>query len=193
MIALAYVTCDKYSHVWEQWYEAFTKHWGVELPCYFCGEELKAPFFKPIPHESVPVEMWTAKLREQVEQIPEEYIFVWVDDHIQQFSIDMEFMLLTEWIKENSPDALRIMGRSSRSRYKVIDMVRDRPLFELIPNTHYRVSFSPNIYKKDFLLEALRVDESPWSAELRRRYFPRKKICSYHIDGWYVNKIDHNV
>jgi len=189
--AIAYVTCDNFSHIWYDWYEGFKRFWGLDLPCYFCGEELPAPFFTNLPHEHVEIGRWTMKLRHQIEQIPEEYIFVWLDDHVQQFSIDKEFVELVLWIRKNNPDSLRIMSRGSVCKYHHVDDILGRPLYKLDIQSRYRISFSPNIYQRDFLLDVLKRDESPWDTELYSTAPGERQIYSYHIQGWCINKIVH--
>ncbi len=192
-LALAYVTCDKYDHVWNEWYDKFLEHWDINLPKYFCGEEEECPFddFTQIPHEAVEAEYWTTKLRNQVEQIPEDYIFVWLDDQIQQTNITIEFSRLFEWLLSQDGDSIRIMGRGTRARYEVVDHLERRPVNRLALRSPYLVSYSPNIYKKDFLLEILQYEESPWDSELNsaRWTHPRRKIYAYHIDGWILNRV----
>ena len=191
-IALAYVTCDKFSHVWDEWYTGYKKYWGLDLPCYFCGEEVDADFFgfEYLPHASVPVSKWSTKLRAQVEMIPEEYIFVWLDDHIQLKNIDREFVDLAIWIRANRPDSLRIMPRRSRSRYEDAGSVCYKSLYRIADRSHYRVSFSPNIFQRDFLLDVLKHERDPWECELNSTAWG-KNVYSYHIDNWCVNKYVH--
>jgi hypothetical protein len=194
-LAIAYVTCDKYAHVWEAWHDAFIEHWNTwEIPVYWCGEEQPAidNDFIQIFHEPVEAEHWTTKLRAQIEQIEEDHIFVWLDDLIQQKSIDEQFAALYGWFVKNDADSLRIMGRESRARYEMADYVLQDPVYRLALRSPYLVSYSPNIYKKEFLLEILQYDESPWSSELEgslRFWKPRRKIFAYHIDNWYINSI----
>ena len=193
-IALAYVTCDKYSHIWNEWYDAFLEHWDIELPKYVCGEELECPFedFKHIPHLSVDAEHWTTKLRAQVEKIPEDNIFVWLDDMPMQCNITLRFKALYDWFVKNDADSLRIMGRGSNARYSFEANILSNPLFRLNLNSPYLISYSPNIYRKEFLLRILQWDESPWQNEIHgsKRIRPWKRnIFAYHIDGWYTNRI----
>jgi len=193
-LAIAYVTCDKYAHVWEEWHDAWMEHWDIDVPVYWCGEELPAidNDFIQIFHPCVGAEHWTYKLQVQIEQIPEEYIFVWLDDQIPQKNITLDFIALYRWFLAVDADALRIMSRESRAVYETVDRLFNRAIYRLSLRSPYLVSFSPNIYKKDFLLEVLQHDESPWSCELegsRRFWRPRRKIYAYHIDGWVINKI----
>jgi len=195
-LAIAYVTCDKYEHVWEEWHDAFIEHWhDWDIPVYWCGEEKPAiddDFFQ-IYHDRVEPEHWTTKLKTQLEQIPEENIFVWLDDMVQQKSITKEFNALYEWFITHEADSLRIMMRESKAVYEPEVALLGNPLYRLALRSPYLVSYSPNIYRKDFLLEILSyADESPWSSELEGSYRfwrPRRKIYAYHIDGWVINRI----
>lgn len=192
-LAIAYVTCDKYSYVWNEWYPAYLMNWHTKLPIYFLGEENECPFdgFINIPHPSVTAEHWTSKLRAQIEQIPQNNIFIWLDDHVQQFSIDMEFHELYWWFIQYKVDALRIMGRKSRAHYIETAKICGRPLYVLKKGSPYMISFSPNIYRKDFLLEILDRDESPWDIEIlgSKRVSTKRFVCAYHINGWYINTV----
>ena len=192
-LALAYVTCDKYEHVWKEWHDAFIEHWDTwDMPKYWCGEENPAidDDFIQIPHLRVEAEHWTSKLRAQLEEIPEENVFIWLDDLIQKKNIGVEFKVLYSWFLENQADSLRIMGRGSAAQYEKVENIPG--LYRLALRSPYLISYSPNIYRKDFLMEILEVDESPWDSELigSKRIQPlRRKIYAYHIDGWYINKI----
>jgi hypothetical protein len=191
-LALAYVACDKYSFVWDEWYEAFLEYWDIPIKRYFCGETKSPGWYgwNEMPHEAVPADKWTTKLREQVEGIPEEYIFVWLDDGILLMNISKVFTQLYSWLYSKGGDSMRIMYRETRATYKPVDYLDGKPISKLTRDSRYRVSFSPNIYKRDFLLEVLSKDESPWSCELNSRgMFANRNLYAYHIHGWFLNKI----
>jgi len=185
-LAIAYVTCDKYEFIWEPWYDAFLEYWDIPVKRYFCGETKSPDWWgwEELPHEAVPADKWTTKLRKQVEQIPEENIFVWLDDLIMAKNISIEFRNLYELFKHKKADALRIMMRDSAAKTDYNG--------KLIPDSPYLISYSPNIYKKEFLLECLQWDESPWENEIKGsvRIRPWKKdIYSFQIDGWCFNSV----
>ena len=193
-LAIAYVTCDKYSHVWEEWHDAYLKYWGVDIPVYWCGEEEPAidNDFIQVFHERVEADRWTTKLREQIERIPEEHIFIWLDDLIQQKIIDKPFRELYKWFVDSDADSLRMMGRDSRADYMRGIYIDGRVLHKLTERSPYLISYSPNIYRREFLLDILRVEESPWSSELNgsvRIQGQRRNIYAYHIDDWYINRV----
>ena len=191
-LAIAFVTCDKYEFIWNKWYDGFSKYWKVDIPVYFCGEEKPGPWeFIQIPHESVPVEQWTTKLRNQVEQIKENHIFVILDDQIMQQDISFQFMALYKFFAIHA-DSLRIMSRDSAARTTHVKDLFGKPINKLTPDSPYLISYSPNIYRKDFLLKCLQWDESPWDNELSGSIRIRswwKNIYSYHIDGWYRDSV----
>jgi len=192
-LAIAFVTCDKYEFIWDRWYEGFSKYWKVDLPVYFCGEEKECPWdFTQIPHESVPVELWTTKLRNQVKQIPEEDIFLLMDDLIIQQDISFEFEYFYNYFLMVDADSFRIMGRDSASRSDVVLKILGGTINKIRPTSSYLISYSPVIIRKDFLLECLQWDESPWDNELKGSIRIRplmKDIYSFHIDGWYKNAV----
>ena len=189
-LAIAYVTCDKYAHVWEEWYGAYLDLWDIDLPVYWCGETMEAldKDFTQLYYPQVEAHQWTSKLRRQIEQIKEDYIFVWLDDEIPQQYISREFAGLYLFMLATDADSVRIMERGTKANYNYVADVEGRPLYKLSANSRYRVSFSPNIYKKEFLLEILTRDESPWACELRSTgMYKDRDIYAYHIDGWYKN------
>jgi hypothetical protein len=191
-LAIAYVTCDKYSHVWEEWYSQYLKTWDIKLPVYWCGEELPAidNDFIQLHHPCVEVDKWTTKLRTQIEQIPEEYIFTWLDDAIPQKNICRQFAGLYLWMLANDADSMRIMYRATKASYLLWDKWMGEYIRKLSPDSRYRVSFSPNIWRKSFLLEVLQGDESPWSVELGSTgKFPDKNLYAYYIDEWIRNGV----
>ena len=64
------------------------------------------------------------------------------------------------------------------------------PVYMLNRDSQYLISFSPNIYKKEFLLKVLARDESPWACEIegtRRIRKIRPMVYAQHINGWYLN------
>ena len=197
-LALAYVTCDKYSHIWPKWVDGFVKYFSPDIPFYWCGEEKPAPVellefcpeFIRLRHESVWPERWTAKLREQIKQIPEENIFVWLDDLVIQKSIRLEFMEIYFLFNLLDADSFRIMPRNSASNMENVPFtIGGHQVKQLHPGP-YMVSFHPNIFKKEFLLAALRIDESPWECEVKsQNRFHDKNIYSIQIDGWVSNEI----
>jgi len=192
-LALVYVTCDKYEHIWKDWYDGYCKYFDIDIPSYFCGESKPCPWdFKTIPHEPVPASQWTTKLKTQLEQIPENNVFIWLDDLIAAKDITFEFEYLYDCFLQLEADALRIMMRASAARTYAAGRLMDRPIEKLLPKSPYLISYSPNIYKKDFLLHCLRWEESPWENELHgtARIRPwMKDIYSYQIDGWCYNSI----
>ncbi len=196
-LAIAYVTCDKYEKTWMGWYNSFKMNWSLNYPLYFCGEEKECPFeeFTQIPHETVEVDQWTTKLRAQIKQIKAKNIFVLLDDIHFRMDISEEFEDLYSIFKELDADSLRLMARKSTSRaddtrYKVFG----EPVRRLKPHTSYLISWSPNIFKKKFLLECLQWDESPWESEIYgtdkiRRL--NRKLYIHTIVGWNENTIRH--
>jgi hypothetical protein len=62
----------------------------------------------------------------------------------------------------------------------------------LTKRSKYRVSYVPNIYKKEVLLDFLSIDESPWQSERqgsKRNWKREYAIYDYPEYGWYCNAV----
>ena len=82
-IALVLNTTDKYSHIWDAWYHYYKKYWYADIPVYFLNERLDCPFpFTQIKVDIPEKHLWTKKLRESVLQIPEDNLFIVLEDLI---------------------------------------------------------------------------------------------------------------
>jgi len=191
-LALAYVTCDKYSHVWHEWFSHFMQHWSIDMPKYFLGEEKECPWdgWTSLPYERVEADKWTTKLRAQIEKIPERNIFVWLDDLVPQKNITTEFTQAYSLFRTLEADSFRIMPRASASKVEAVPFSIGRHQVHKLRQGPYMVSFHPNIFTKRFLLDALKYDESPWDCELKSQYrVMGRDIYTVQIDGWLSNEI----
>ena len=192
-LAIVFNTTDKYSNIWKAWYHYFRKYWTLDLPMYFLNEKLDCPFpFKQIKVDVQGVKLWTKKLRESVKQIPENNLFVLLDD---LFFVDGfregEFEMMYQYFLDINADALRMRPNIGIS----IRIPSKTPRFgRLAPNSPYLISWQPNIWKKETLMECIKVDEDPWVNEQTGTKRIRKHKFGIHYcekAEWYVNVLRH--
>jgi len=195
-LAIVFNTTDKYSHIWEVWYHYFKKYWTLDLPVYFLNERLDCPFpFKQIKVDIQGVELWTKKFRESVKQIPENNLFVLLDDliFIDGFR-EGEFEMIYKYFLDIKADALRI--RPYFMDNIAIRIPSKTPGFgKLHNNSPYLISWQPSIWKKETLLKCISpIDENPWKNEQpgTKRIRPRRfSFHYYEKDAWFVNVLRH--
>ena len=83
-LAVVLITCDKYSWLWDAWHYHFRNNWRIDCPVYFCNE------VQPIEYKGITqitcgyvepnANKWTKQVRECVEHIPEQHLFVILED-----------------------------------------------------------------------------------------------------------------
>ena len=190
MLDLAVVinTTDKYSHIWDRWYYYFKKHWTLDLPLYFLNEKKDIPFpFKQIKVDIPEKELWTKKLRESVGQIPEKNLFILLEDLFLTASFEPgEFQYIYSGFTIGGADATRIQPPS---KYTTTYDTMLPKFSRLTQDSQYLIAHTPNIWRKDFLLECIKIDEDPWTNEIEGTKRIQNKgynIYNYEKD-WFVN------
>jgi hypothetical protein len=193
-LAVVISTCDKHSFLWEGWWYYFNKNWKYDYPVYFLNEKKNIDFpIKEIKVDITDINLWTKKIRESIKQIPEDDIFWLCEDFfiIKKFK-ENEFENIYQAFKKLNADSMTI--RRDKSKYttthKTKTYVNTINVLKLDQYSEYLISYSPNIWKKSFLLECLKYDESPWDSEIkgsRRIEGKGYNIYSYLKKDWYGN------
>ena len=191
-LAIVINTTDKYSHIWDTWYHYFKKHWHLDYPVYFLNEQKDITFpFTQIKVDIPEVGLWTKKLRESVKQIPEDHLFILLEDLILTDGfIRGEFEHIYNYFVAAKAEALRIQPKS---KYTTVYPVITKGFYKLDTNSAYIIAHTPNIWRKDFLLECIKHDESPWNNEIEgTRRMQGKGYNIYHYEkDWFVNVLRH--
>ena len=194
MLAIVIGTCDKHSFLWNGWWHYFKKNFEPDYPVYFLTET-KIPSFpvKTINVNIPDVNLWTKRMRESIKQIPEKNIFWLCEDYFitTKFEKD-EFENIYNFFIRINADSLRISFvkckyiTTSDFAFQINKMLIEK----LNQDSKYLISYLPSIWKKSFLLECLKVDESPWDSEIKGSQRIENK--SYDIYSclklnWYKN------
>jgi len=187
-LAVVINTTDKYSHIWDAWYYHFKKHWRHDFPVYFLNEKMDISYpFKQIKIDIPEKNLWTKKFRESIVQIPEDNLFVLLEDlFLTDGFDDGEFEYIYDFFLSHNAHVIQIR---SNSRFTTTAPTSHEKIEKLDKNSKYLISHQPNIWKKDFLLERIKYDESPWDNEKRGT----KRIRGMDFDiyhyrkDWFVN------
>lgn len=195
-LAVVICACDKYSFVWNGWYYYFKKYWDINCNVYFLNEtkDINFPGVKQIKVNIPDVNIWTKRIRESIKQIPENNIFFLLEDYflIKKFE-KKEFEKIFNAFNVINADALRV--KDIARFYTIHDTefyVNNVNLKKFDPYSKYLISYSPNIWKKSFLLECVKHDENPWENEIVRSAKMRGgnyNIYIYEKLNWYIGAI----
>lgn len=191
-LAIVINSCDKYSFVWDKWWYYFNKNWNYDYPVYFLNEKKDISFpVKQIKVDISDINLWTKKLRESVIQIPENNIFLLLED-LFITSRFKGFEDIYKMFKTLNADSLRI--RRIPEKYTINTdtsfRINGSIVKKLDQKSKYLIAYSPNIFKKSFLLKCLEIDESPWSSEVKgskRLEGKGYNIYSYLKPNWFTD------
>ena len=193
-LAVVISTCDKHSFLWDGWWYYFKKKWGYDCPVYFLNEtkDVSIPV-NQIKVDIPEIELWTKRIRESITQIPEDDIFFMTEDVfiVKKFK-NNEFDNLYKIFKTLNADSLRI--KTAISKYTTLHdtmfKVNGTIIKKLDDHSKYLIAYTPNIFKKSFLLKCLENDESPWENETKGSKRIEGKgynIYSYLKSDWWSN------
>jgi len=192
-LAIVIGTCDSHSFLWKGWWHYFKKNWNCDYPIYFLNETKDAPFAVTNIKVNLPdMSVWTKRIRESIMQIPEDdLLFMTEDAFVVKGFKHGEFENIYNTFKTLNADALRIRG--SKSKHTTLRPTAFKAngitINKLDKRSKYLIAYSPNIWKKSFLLECLKYDETPWTNETigSRRMEGKCNVYSYLKLGWWGN------
>ena len=188
-LAVVIVSCDRNAWLWSAWYHYFAKNFGFKYPVYLLNETqlINFPDVTQILVDIPEINLWTKRLRESVAQIPEDDLFIMMDDFLIKKRIPFADMYDT--FKAVGCDSLRIMPDPDKLCKRVpVDLYG--AMYELTEDSDYKISYSPNIWKKSFLLRCIQKDESPWVSEVHGSQRVRGAyLLSTTVTDWYIGAV----
>jgi hypothetical protein len=188
MISLIH-TGDKNAWVWKYWWYYYDKWWNSKIiPTVFLSEELKVdlPGVSSITTGKI---SWSEGLVNFLKEEKDEYILYWHEDHFPLGKIDFDILLEIEraMIEYNIPlvkwcGLLSGWGGAYGKTLASDIKIGDYSLRFYPHNLDYLVSHQPSIWNRKFLIESIKIGESPWQHELdgtRRFRISKPLIMTY--------------
>ena len=175
--AVLILSCDKYSDLWEPFFELFFKHWP-DCPYKIYLSSNKVPFKTKYPVENIMTHDdpdWSTSYRKILDRISEEYVLVLLEDifitsgiETRQIENIFKFMKTTK--------AKHIHLRPLPQPDRLVDNNLKLGLYE--KGCPYRVN-AAGFWNKSDLYSLLIPGESPWNFEIMGSY------RSSYSDGFY--------
>jgi hypothetical protein len=161
-IAVVIVSCDKYSDLWNPILSSIKKFWpDCPYTIYFVSNEL-SPKFNGVTNIPVgPDISWSSNLKKALGQIPEEFVFMWLDDLFPTKPVNTKKVSrLFEWAINKDINYLCLKGlpRADKKVTESIGLVSEGSL--------YRVSTVLSFWKKHTLFDLLKEKENAWQFEI---------------------------
>lgn len=168
--AVLVLTCDRYSDAWMPFFELFRKYWtDCPYPVYMGTNEKDFSFDGvKVVHSGKP-EDWSTDTRRIVEQIPEKYILILLEDYFLLGNVDDTYLRKCLDLTRSMDAAFtRIASfRADHFPMYAFDPVPGHPYMgktrEHVP---FRINLQAAIWNKADLLALMKDGESPWEFEV---------------------------
>lgn len=171
------LSCDKNSDLFEPFHHCMEKYWQNHPEIIYATETITNPFYKTISYD-YPLNLWTRRVRDTLNQIDDNHILLLVDDIFIRNPVDVPrlnyvdsqlkgnialFNFEKSWDKNDLETAVK--GFKKRRH-----------------GSKYEVSIMCGLWDKEKLINVLSVDGTPWDVEYGQNN------CGYE---YYINSGDY--
>ena len=154
------LSCDKNEDLWYPFYHCIEKYWKGHPEVIYLTESRKKNYYKTI-RKKYPLELWSKRIRESLEEIDDELILVMVDDIFIRRNVEVDRI---EYLCKNFRGACINFEKS----FDVNDMNTDIEGVKMRrKGSPYEVSIMCGLWNKKSLINVLSEDMDPWEVESR--------------------------
>ena len=179
--------CDQNLWILKIYFYLFEKFWGSEQEVVILGftrPDFELPknftFVSLADKQEGGAKKWTRYLYNYFKTIDDEYVIFSLEDFFPTQKPNLQTLnMLFEFTKTHNvgrcditwDSYINIFDRNNRAAqnrsYKVLKKSSDFVLLQVPENAPYRISTQPSIWEKEYLLEFLNNDWSPWDFEVQ--------------------------
>ena len=173
--AILILSCDKYADIWEPFFSQFYKYWpDCPFKVYLGSNsvKLKNPRVETI--LSKISEDWSSDLLKILNNIKEEYVFVWMEDLFPVEKIDSKlFVRAFQFMEKNKGNHIQMSPY-----FPPVGNTSDKLFGYYNKRMPYRIN-APGFWNKPHLQQLLIPGENPWNFEIMGSYRAR------YYNGYY--------
>lgn len=163
-VAIVVPSCDKYSDLWDALFATIRLKW-TECPFtfYLVSNFIESPTLGVTTIKVGEDKTWSANLIFALEQVPHEYVLLFIDDLFLSQCVDHDRVVgLIQRSVNNSWDYLRFNPIPGPEAVNMID----GGVGKILPGDWYRSSTVLSLWKKSVLMDVLRPNENAWEFEV---------------------------
>ncbi len=167
--AVLILSCDKYKDAWEPFFALFRKFWpSCDFPVYLGTNQasFEAENVKVI-HSGKPAD-WSTDTRKILEQIPESYVIILLEDYFLQCPVDLKWLeSCLDFTIQNNAAFMRIASfRKDHTPMYAFDLSTFNPQFGITRlDASFRVNLQAGIWNSKDFIALIKDGESPWQFE----------------------------
>lgn len=175
-MAVLVLSCDKYSSLWDVFFDRFFKYWpNCTHPIYLVSNFLQYTKDPRVQTLNIGKDVdWSSNLLLALKEVKQDHILVLIEDAPFDSKVDSEKIndIFSIFI-ENNMNHLNLKG-SPKPNGNVNEFYG-----EVLSGTLYRTSLVPCLWKKEMLFKLLQPGETAWDFEIVG------SVRSEHYSGFY--------
>lgn len=162
-MVLLVLSCDKNEDLWYPFHFLIEKYYPTHPEIIYATETLKNPYYKTI-CKNYPLELWTKRIRETLNEIDDDIILTMIDDDFIRKPVDVKRIdYLKDQIKGNMAAFYFEKSFDKHDIETNIEGMKKRR-----HGADYEVCINCGIWQKDKLLDIISRDSDIWDIELNQ-------------------------
>ena len=171
------LSCDKDEDIFDAFYHCMEKYYPEHPEVIYSTETIVNPHYKTI-CKNYPLEQWTRRIRETLEEIDDDKVLVMVDDCFIRKQVDVNRI---KYLESNLKGNIAMFNFEktfdSNDEETALKGVKKRQ-----HNSPYEVSIMCGLWDKEKLMNVIQEDSNPWEVE------GKQNTCGY---DYYINAGDY--
>lgn len=172
------MSCDKNEDLFYPFHHCMEKYWPEHPEIIYSTETVTNPYYKTI-CKNYPLEKWTKRIRETVEEIDDEFILILCDDLFIREPVTQDVESLCSYItgKIANINFEKTFDKEDK-RFNDLLLVRSK-------DGKYKNSCLCSLWNKKYLIKVFSKDATPWQMEqLNQTYDFTYLILKDYILKW---------
>lgn len=180
-VTMIFCTCDAYADMWKDFFSLFKKYWPE-----FDGEIILNTESKTFQYDGFSISQplycknstsWSERLGRSLDRAKNPYVLIMLEDFYLNAPVDHSAFCKTLAYMQGNHDVAAVTYLREFGAYK---QVKELPGFFFRRQfSRYKITAHITLYRKDYLRELLKKNESAWEFELNgtiRSWFKRGKF-----------------
>lgn len=157
------LSCDKNEDTFEPFHHCIEKYWKDHPEIIYATETIQNPYYKTI-SKNYPLEIWTKRIRETLNEIDDKEILIMIDDCFIRKEVDVERI---KYARSNLKGNIAMFN--FEKSFDINDEETDLKGFKKRQHgSPYEVSIMCGLWQKDKLIKVLEKDSNPWQVEINQ-------------------------
>lgn len=157
------LSCDKNEDTFEAFHHCMEKYWEGHPEVIYSTETVQNQYYKTICHNE-PIERWTKRIRETLNEIEDNEILLMVDDCFIRSKVDIDRI---EYAREHLKGNIAMFNFE-----KSFDNDDEETALKGFKKRRYGASYEVSImcglWNKEKLMKVLEEDSNPWDIEAKQ-------------------------